>query len=116
MDTPVMWLKQIVPDLPFPEVDIDESGKTTLEYEGLDKAVDEFADRITLSGSHVERVTKYFKKPTGARLSRVVVGQVVEVAPHPDADRLVICQVNVGHTVEASQDEEGIVQAVKVSG
>ena len=112
MDTPVMWLKQIVPDLPFPEVDIDESGKTTFEYEGLDKAVDEFADRITLSGSHVERVTKYFKKPTGARLSRVVVGQVVEVAPHPDADRLVICQVNVGHTVEAGQDEEGIVQIV----
>ena len=112
MDTPVMWLKQIVPDLPFPESDIDENGKTTLEYEGLDKAVDEFADRITLSGSHVERVTKYFKKPTGARLSRVVVGQVMEVAQHPDADRLVVCQVNVGHTVEAGQDENGIIQIV----
>ena len=112
MDTPVMWLKQIVPDLPFPEVDIDENGNTTLEYEGLDKATDEFADRITLSGSHVERVTKYFKKPTGARLSRVVVGQVMEVAKHPDADRLVVCQVNVGHTVEAGQDENGIIQIV----
>ena len=112
MDTPVMWLKQIVPDLPFPEVDIDENGNSTLEYEGLDKAVDEFADKITLSGSHVERVTKYFKKPTGARLSRVVVGQVMEVAKHPDADRLVVCQVNVGHTVEAGQDENGIVQIV----
>ncbi len=112
MDTPVMWLKQIVPDLPFPEVDIDENGNTTLEYEGLDKAVDEFADRITLSGSHVERVTKYFKKPTGARLSRVVVGQVMEVEKHPDADRLVVCQVNVGHTVEAGQDENGIIQIV----
>ena len=112
MDTPVMWLKQIVPDLPFPEVDIDENGNSTLEYEGLDKAVDEFADKITLSGSHVERVTKYFKKPTGARLSRVVVGQVMEVEKHPDADRLVVCQVNVGHTVEAGQDENGIVQIV----
>ncbi len=112
MDTPVMWLKDIVPELPFPEVDIDENGNSTLEYEGLDKAVDEFADRITLSGSHVERVTKYFKKPTGARLSRVVVGQVMEVAKHPDADRLVVCQVNVGHTVEAGQNEDGIVQIV----
>ncbi len=112
MDTPVMWLKQIVPDLPFPEVDIDENGNSTLEYEGLDKVVDEFADKITLSGSHVERVTKYFKKPTGARLSRVVVGQVMEVEKHPDADRLVVCQVNVGHTVEAGQDENGIVQIV----
>ena len=56
MDTPVMWLKNIVPDLPFPEYDTDEAGKDILEYEGLDKAVDEFADRITLSGSHVERV------------------------------------------------------------
>ena len=105
MDTPVMWLKSIVPDLPFPEYDTDDAGKDILEYEGLDKAVDEFADRITLSGSHVERVTKYFKKPTGARLSRVVIGQVMEVASHPDADRLVVCQVNVGHTVEAGQDE-----------
>jgi phenylalanyl-tRNA synthetase, beta subunit, non-spirochete bacterial len=112
MDTPIMWLKNIVPDLPFPEYDTDESGKDILEYEGLDKAVDEFADRITLSGSHVERVNKYFKKPTGARLSRVVVGQVMEVAKHPDADRLVVCQVNVGHTVEAGQDENGIVQIV----
>ena len=112
MDTPVMWLKNIVPDLPFPEYDTDEAGKDILEYEGLDKAVDEFADRITLSGSHVERVTKYFKKPTGARLSRVVIGQVMEVASHPDADRLVVCQVNVGHAVEAGQDENGIVQIV----
>ena len=53
MDTPVMWLKSIVPDLPFPEYDTDDAGKDILEYEGLDKAVDEFADRITLSGSHV---------------------------------------------------------------
>ncbi|MCR5214589.1 MAG: phenylalanine--tRNA ligase subunit beta [Eubacterium sp.] len=112
MDTPVMWLKDIVPELPFPEVDIDENGKASLEYEGLDKAVDEFADRITLSGSHVERVNKYFKKPTGARLSRVVVGQVMEVAKHPDADRLVVCQVNVGKTLEAGQDENGIIQIV----
>ena len=112
MDAPVMWLKNIVPDLPFPEYDTDEAGKDILEYEGLDKAVDEFADRITLSGSHVERVTKYFKKPTGARLSRVVIGQVMEVASHPDADRLVVCQVNVGHAVEAGQDENGIVQIV----
>lgn len=112
MDTPVMWLKNIVPDLPFPEYDTDEAGKDILEYEGLDKAVDEFADRITLSGSHVERVTKYFKKPTGARLSRVVIGQVMEVASHPDADRLVVCQVNVGKTVDVGQDENGIVQIV----
>ena len=27
MDTPVMWLKNIVPDLPFPEYDTDEAGK-----------------------------------------------------------------------------------------
>ena len=52
---------------------------------------DELARRLTLLGLEVESVT-----PVGQPLDRVVVGHVLEVRRHPDADRLSICRVELG--------------------
>ncbi len=51
----------------------------------------EYAEGMTMSGSKVEGYTQ-----EGSEISNVVVGQVLSVERHPDADKLVVCQVNVG--------------------
>lgn len=51
----------------------------------------EFFDAMTLSGTKTEGYTKLDKN-----LDKIVVGQIKEIAPHPDADKLVICQVDIG--------------------
>ncbi|KAA0205715.1 phenylalanine--tRNA ligase subunit beta, partial [Candidatus Uhrbacteria bacterium] len=52
---------------------------------------EEFAARVSLSGPGVERLY-----PQGADLDRVVLGRVLEVKPHPNADKLRIAVVDVG--------------------
>ncbi|MDR1157964.1 MAG: phenylalanine--tRNA ligase subunit beta [Oscillospiraceae bacterium] len=69
--------------------------KLSLEWlsEFVDTAVSpkEYAEAMTLSGSKVETVEEL-----GAEIQHVVLGRVLSVTPHPDADRLSICQVDVG--------------------
>lgn len=50
-----------------------------------------FADELTLSGSKVEAVHDPLSE-----ITHVVVGQILSREAHPEADRLQICQVNVG--------------------
>ena len=71
MNTPISWLKAYVPDL---DVDIND-----------------FVDSMTLSGSHVEGYEKKDKN-----LEKIVVGKIEKIEKHPDADKLIICQVNIG--------------------
>ena len=71
MNTSLNWLKAYVPDL-----------------ECTDQ---EFMDRMTMTGTKTEGYTKLDKN-----LEKIVIGEVKSVSPHPDADKLVICQVNVG--------------------
>lgn len=52
---------------------------------------DELAHLLTMSGLEVEEV-----EPVAPPFTQVVVAEVMEVAKHPDADRLNVCQVNVG--------------------
>ena len=52
---------------------------------GLECTNQEFRDAMTLSGTKVDK-----------NLEKIVVGQIVSVERHPDADKLVVCQVNVG--------------------
>ena len=52
---------------------------------------DELSHLLTMSGLEVEEV-----EPVAPPFSNVVVAEVVEVARHPNADRLNVCQVNVG--------------------
>jgi phenylalanyl-tRNA synthetase beta chain len=52
---------------------------------------DELSHLLTMSGLEVEEV-----EPVAPPFSNVVVAKVVEVAKHPNADRLNVCQVDVG--------------------
>ena len=56
---------------------------------GLD--ADALAEILTMSGLEVEGVER-----TGPALDGVVVGHVRDVRPHPDADRLRLCSVDLG--------------------
>jgi len=51
----------------------------------------ELADKLTMSGIEVENY-----EPLGPALSGVVVGEVLEVKKHPNADKLTVCQVKAG--------------------
>ena len=49
------------------------------------------AERLTLAGIEVGAVT-----PVAAPLEHIVVGEILSITPHPQADRLRVCQVNIG--------------------
>lgn len=71
MNTSLSWIKAYVPD--------------------LDVTAQEYTDAMTLSGTKVETYEKL-----DADLDKIVIGQILSIAPHPDADKLIVCQVNVG--------------------
>ena len=71
MDTSLSWIKAYVPE--------------------LDVTAQEYTDAMTLSGTKVEGFTKL-----DADLDKIVVGQIEKIEKHPDADKLIICQVNIG--------------------
>lgn len=71
MNTPLSWIKAYVPDL-----------------ECTDQ---EYMDAMTLSGTKCEGFERL-----DADLNKIVVGQIEKIEKHPDADKLVICQVNIG--------------------
>ncbi len=58
---------------------------------------DEFAKRVSLSGPGVEKIY-----PQGVDLGKVVVGHVLEVSPHPNADKLRIALVDIGEKKPAT--------------
>ena len=74
MNTPLSWIKAYVPD--------------------LDVTAQEYTDAMTLSGTKVEGYVCLDKN-----LEKIVVGQIEKIERHPDADKLVVCQVNVGNEV-----------------
>ena len=74
MNTSLSWIKAYVPD--------------------LDVTAQEYTDAMTLSGTKVERYEEM-----DADLDRIVIGQIEKIEKHPDADKLIICQVNIGDQV-----------------
>lgn len=74
MNSSMSWTKVYVPD--------------------LDCTAQEYMDAMTLSGTKVEGYTRLDKN-----LDKIIVGQINKLEKHPDADKLVVCQVQV--------DEEG---------
>ncbi len=52
---------------------------------------EEIAVKITLTGLEVEEIEK-----TGSDFEGIIVGEVLETKPHPNADRLTLCNVNTG--------------------
>ncbi len=71
MNTALSWIKAYVPD--------------------LDVTAQEYTDAMTLSGSKVEGYVCLDKN-----LEKIVVGQITKIERHPDADKLIICQVDIG--------------------
>ena len=71
MNTSLSWIKMFVPD--------------------LDVTAQEYTDAMTLSGTKVEGY-----ELLDADLENIVIGQIEKIERHPDADKLIICQVNVG--------------------
>ncbi|MCS3610478.1 phenylalanine--tRNA ligase subunit beta [Salinibacter ruber] len=61
------------------------------EYVDHDWSPEELAERLTMAGLEVETV-----RPLGQSLDGVVVGKVTAVREHPNADRLVLCDVDLG--------------------
>ena len=62
------------------------------EYCSPDMPVDELATRLAMTGTEVDRVEHH-----GVReLDNFVVGRVLSAEPHPDADRLKVCVVDIG--------------------
>ena len=66
------------------------------EYVTVDATADEIAHRLAISALEVERVLEVGVPDTDGNLGRFLVGRVLEVVPHPNADRLRLCQVDVG--------------------
>ena len=62
-------------------------------YIDFELSPNELADRLTMLGVEVESV-----KHLGAELEGVIVGSVTAIRPHPNADKLVLCQVDIGGT------------------
>ena len=52
---------------------------------------EELVAQLTMAGLEVDSVT-----PAAAEFSGVVVGEVLSTIPHPDAERLRVCTVDVG--------------------
>ena len=71
MNTALSWIKAYVPDLTC----------TNQEY----------LDRMTMSGTKVETFECLDKN-----LKDIIVGQILSIEPHPDASKLIVCQVNIG--------------------
>ena len=74
MNTALSWIKAYVPE--------------------LDCTAQEYADAMTLTGTKVETYEKLDKN-----LEKIVIGQIEKIEKHPDADKLIVCQVNIGTEV-----------------
>ncbi|MBO6621277.1 MAG: phenylalanine--tRNA ligase subunit beta [Balneola sp.] len=61
------------------------------EFIDLDLSPEELADKLTLIGLEVEEIEEF-----GSTLEGVIVGEVLETKPHPNADRLKVCTVDLG--------------------
>jgi phenylalanyl-tRNA synthetase beta chain len=61
------------------------------DYVGIKLAPQELAERLTMAGLEVKNI-----RTTGGTWDNMVVGQVIAVSPHPNADRLQLATVNLG--------------------
>lgn len=71
MNTSLKWIKDLV--------------------SGLEASPQEYMDAMTLSGTKVEGYEAFDKD-----LNKIVVGQILKIEKHPNADKLVVCQVDTG--------------------
>ncbi|MCI9369402.1 MAG: phenylalanine--tRNA ligase subunit beta [Lachnospiraceae bacterium] len=90
MNTPLSWIRAYVPE--------------------LDCTDQQYADKMTLSGTKVENYTKL-----NENLEKIVIGQIEKIEKHPDAEKLVICQVNTGtETLQIVTGAPNVYEGAKV--
>jgi phenylalanyl-tRNA synthetase beta chain len=65
------------------------------EYIDTNSSAQEIGNLLTGCGLEVEDISDYYSIPGG--LEGIVIGEVLEAVPHPNADKLRICQVNLGN-------------------
>lgn len=78
MNTPLSWIKAYVPE--------------------LECSVQEYTDAMTLSGTKVEGFEQLDEN-----LDKIIVGKINKIERHPDADKLVVCQVQINEEGEEVQ-------------
>lgn len=61
------------------------------DFVDIDVDVETLADKLVGAGFEVEEIID-----AGANMKNVVLGKIVELEKHPDADKLQICQIDVG--------------------
>ncbi len=66
------------------------------DYVTVDATPAEIARRLTISSLEVERILEVGVADQDGNVGRFLVGRVLEVGAHPNADRLRVCQVDVG--------------------
>ena len=101
MNTALSWIKAYVP--------------------GLECTDQEYCDAMTLSGTKVEGYERRDRN-----LEKIVVGQISSIEGHPDADKLIVCQVNIGtdtiqivtgaHNVKVGDKVPVVLDGGKVAG
>ncbi len=101
MNTALSWIKAYVPEL-----------------ECTDQ---EYCDAMTLSGTKVEGFERRDKN-----LEKIVVAEILSIEAHPDADKLIVCQVNIGtdtiqivtgaHNVKVGDKVPVVLDGGKVAG
>ena len=97
MRVPLSWLKEFV------------------NLDGF--SVEEIAKQITLAGSEISSI-----ETTGGDIPSVIIGKIVSVHKHPDADKLSVCKVDVGDgdtlsiVCGASNVREGIYVPIAMIG
>lgn len=90
MNTSLSWVKAYVPD--------------------LDVTAQEYTDAMTLSGTKVEGYVEL-----DADLDKIVIGQIDKIERHPDADKLVVCQVNIGtESIQIVTGAQNVFEGAKV--
>jgi phenylalanyl-tRNA synthetase beta chain len=67
------------------------------EYVETTASAIELARRLAISSLEVERVVDVGVADAGDNLAHFVVGRVLSAEPHPNADRLQLCQVDIGN-------------------
>jgi phenylalanyl-tRNA synthetase beta chain len=65
------------------------------DYVTVDASPEEIARRLSISAAEVERVIDVGVPDLDGNLGRFLVGKVLAIEPHPNADRLRVCQVDV---------------------
>lgn len=61
------------------------------DYTDINTDIKEFCDRMIMSGSNLETCEHFCEE-----MENVVVGKIEKIEKHPDADKLVVCMINIG--------------------